>query len=229
MAALAPASPSVGAPRPFTPWIWRVQALLSAYLPVLLMAFLASGTWWLVKNTPMAEGPMVAVPPRHLPDYEMKNFELQRVGKDGLLRVQIEGTALRHYPDTDTLEIDGIRLRAIGADGSLTLSTARRALANADATDLQLSGDVLVQQFAVNAQGEPLAKPKLEVRGQFLQALSNSEQLQSHLPVQLNYSGGTVQALGFEYDHLRGLLSFTGHTTGRFDAPVKRASKASSK
>ena len=39
---------------------------------------------------------------------------------------------------------------------------------------------------------------------------------------QLNYSGGTVQALGFEYDHLRGLLSFTGHTTGRFAASVKK-------
>ena len=207
-----------------TPWIWRVQALLSAYLPILLMAFLASGTWWLVKNTPMAEDPTVLVPPRHLPDYEMKNFELQRVGKDGLLRVQIEGTALRHYPDTDTLEIDGIRLRAVGADGSLTLSTARRALANADASDLQLSGDVLVQQFDVDAQGRLLVKPKFEVRGQFLQALSNSEQLRSHLPVQMNYSGGTVQALGFEYDHLRGLLSFAGHTTGRFDAPAKKAS-----
>jgi lipopolysaccharide export system protein LptC len=79
-----------------------------------------------------------------------------------------------------------------------------------------------VQQFAVNARGEPLAKPKLEVRGQYLQALSNSEQLRSNLPVQLNYSGGTVQALGFEYDHLRGLLSFTGHTTGRFATSVKK-------
>jgi len=223
MASLAP--PSARGRRRIQPLVWRIQALLSAYLPLLLMAVLASGTWWLVKNTPLADGPTEAVPPRHEPDYRMQNFELQRVGPDGKLRVRIEGGELRHYPDTDTLEIDGVRLRAFSSDGSLTLATARRAIANSDASDVQLLGEVKVQRFDVDAQGEPLAQPRLELRGEFLQALLAGEKLRSHLPVQLFYGGGEVQAQSLEYDNLKGQLNFAGRSTGRFNPPAARKQK----
>ena len=71
------------------------------------MALLALGTWWLVRNTPRARrAARRPAPPRHEPDYSMRGFTVQRFAPDGALRVQIEGDALRHYPDTDTLEID---------------------------------------------------------------------------------------------------------------------------
>ena len=214
-----PLAPSrAAAPRPPQPFIWRVQALLSAYLPLLLMAFLASGTWWLVKNTPSSDDPTEAAPLRHDPDYRMQGFELQRIAADGLLRVRIEGTELRHYPDNDTMEIDGIRLRALGADGSVTVARASRALSNGDGSELQLMGSVQVQRFEADSHtGEPKAAPQLVVRSEFLQVLANSEQLRSHLPVQINYAGGELQAQGFEFDHVRGLMNFSGRTTGRFD------------
>ncbi len=34
------------------PWPLRLLDLVSAYLPLLMMAVLASGTWWLVRNAP---------------------------------------------------------------------------------------------------------------------------------------------------------------------------------
>lgn len=223
MAALAP--PSARGRRSIQPLIWRVQALLTTYLPLLLMALLAGGSWWLVKNTPLADGPTEAVPLRHEPDYRMQNFELRRVGTDGKLRVRIEGGEMRHYPDTDTLEIDGIRLRAYGSDGSLTLATARRAISNSDASEVQLLGEVKVQRFDVDAQGEPLSTAKLEVRGEFLQAFVATEQLRSHLPVQLFYAGGEVQAQSFNYDNLQGALSFGGRTSARFNPPGAKAAR----
>jgi lipopolysaccharide export system protein LptC len=227
MASLAPPR-AAAVPRLPQSWLWRLQSLLSSYLPLLLMAFLASGTWWLVKNTPSSDEAREAAPPRHEPDYRMQDFELQRIGADGRLRVRIEGKEMRHYPDTDTLEIDGIRLRAFGPDGSLTLATGLRALSNADASDVQLLGDVQVQRFEVDAQGQPMSQPKLVIRGDFLQALVNQELLRSHLPVVLSYAGGEVHAQSFEYEHLRGLLKFSGRTTGRFDMPASKK-KASEK
>jgi len=219
MATLAPPR-AAATPRKAQPWLWRLQSMLSSYLPLLLMAFLASGTWWLVKNTPGIDEPGVVVAPRHEPDYLMLGFELQRMGADGRLRVRIEGAEMRHYPDTDTLEIDGIKLRAYGPDGSLTLATARRAVSNGDASDMQLLGDVQVQRYDVDADGQPQAQARLLVRGEFLQALVNSQTLRSHLPVRLNYAGGEVHAQSFEYDHLRGQLKLSGHTTGRFEMPA---------
>lgn len=222
MATLAPPSPR--GRRLIQPLIWRLQSLMSAYLPLLLMAFLASGTWWLVKNTPMPDGPTELVAPRHEPDYRMSKFELQRVGPDGKLRVRVEGGEMRHYPDTDTMEIDAVRVRAFGEDGSLTLATANRAISNGDASEMQLLGNVNVKRFDIGTDGEPQALPKLEVRGEFLQAFVNTEKLSSHLPVQLFQAGGVIQAQRFEYDHLHGGLTFSGRTSARFDPPgVKKA------
>jgi hypothetical protein len=56
------------APQPQRAMRLRLRELLGAYLPLLLMALLALGTWWLVKNTPRPSGagdqPAVAQRPR---------------------------------------------------------------------------------------------------------------------------------------------------------------------
>ena len=212
----------VPAPRrkPAQPWIWQVQRVLFNYLPLLLMALLAGGTWWLVKNTPLLGEPTEAAAPRHEPDYRMANFEIQRIGADGRLNVQIAGAELRHYPDTDTVEIDSVRVRAVAPDGSLAIAEARRALSNGDGSDLQLIGDVRLRRLAPGAgEGAPA---QLEVRGEFLQALSNSEILRSHLPVTIRQGGSTLNAQNFEYRHLTGQVSFTGRAQGQITSPRGR-------
>ena len=198
------------------PLLWRLQSLLSNYLPLLLMAVLASGTWWLVKNTPMLDAPGELAPARHVPDYRMENFEIQRIGADGRLHVQIAGAELRHYPDTDTVEIDQARVRAIGPDGSLAIAEAKRALSNGDGSDMQLMGNVHLRRLPPGA-GEN-APAQLEVRGEFLQALSNSEILRSHLPVTIRQGSSTLNAQNFEYRHLTGQVSFTGKAQGQISA-----------
>jgi len=202
------------------PWMWRAQSVLSSYLPLLLMAFLASGTWWLVKNTPLLDAPGEIAAPRHVTDYRMENFEIQRIAADGRLRVQIAGAELRHYPDTDTIEIDKARVRAIAPDGSLAIAEAKRALSNGDGSDMQLIGDVQLRRLAPGAGEDSL--PVLEVHGEFLQALSNSEILRSHLPVSIRQGGATLNASNFEYRHLTGQVSFTGKAQGQIvNRPAK--------
>jgi len=195
------------------PWLWQIQGLLFNYLPLLLMALLATGTWWLVKNTPLLDVPGELAPPRHVPDYRMENFEIQRIGADGRLRVQITGAALRHYLDTDTIEIDQARVRAVAPDGSLAIAEARQALSNGDGSDMQLLGNVRLRRLPPGA-GEN-APAQLEVRGEFLQALANSEVLRSHLPVTIRQGGATLNAQNFEYRHLTGQVSFTGKAQGQ--------------
>ena len=206
--------------RPAQPWTWRVQSLLSNYLPLLLMAFLASGTWWLVKNTPLLGDPGAPAPLRHVPDYRMANFEIQRIGADGRLNVQIAGAELRHYPDTDTVEIDQARIRAIAPDGTLAIAEAKRAISNGDGSDLQLLGDVRLRRLAPNS-GEN-GPALMEVRGEFLQALSNSEVLRSHLPVTIRQGGATLNTQNFEYRHLTGQVSFSGKTQGQITSRPAR-------
>ena len=179
------------------------------------MALLALGTWWLVQNTPRNDPARPEAAARHEPDYMMQGFTLQRFSADGQLRVQVEGRQMRHYPDTDTLEIDGVTIRALAADGSVTRATARRALTNGDASEVQLIGSAQVVREALGKQ------PALEFESEFLHAFLNTERLRSHLPVRLRQGGSDFQVGGIEYDNLTRSAKLGAPVRARLDVPQR--------
>ncbi len=196
----APAAP-VRAP---LPWHVRARMALSAYLPLLLMLLLALGTWWLVRNTPGPEEARETAPLRSDPDYVMHGFEVERFDADGKLKVRIQGAQLRHYPDTDRIEVNDARIRAVGADGRVTLARADRALSNGDGSEVQLFGNAQVD--GTGPRGEAI-----EFRGDFLHAFLKTERLRSHLPVWVRRGDSEFRAQGLAYDNLSGLLQLDGH------------------
>jgi len=200
-------------PQPRQPWHWHLGQWVTAYLPLLLMALLAVGTWWLVQNTPRPDVPREAPAPRHEPDYTMQGFTLQRFGADGRLRVQVDGAQMRHYPDTDTIEIEGVKIRALSEDGSVTRATARRALSNGDASELQLLGGARVIHEGLGND------PPLEFESEFLHAFLNTERLRSHLPVQLRQGASELRVGAIDYDHLTRSAKLGAPVRARFDAP----------
>ena len=192
------------------PWHLRLVEQASAYLPLLLMALLALGTWWLVKSTPLADVERVAAPLRHEPDYTMTQFMVQRFGADGVMRAQIEGDMMRHYPDTDTLEVDNARIRHIGIDGRVTVATARRALANGDASEVQLQGGAHIVREGRGAE-DPI-----DFRGEFLHAYLNTERVRSHLPVTMTRGTTEIRAEAMEYDNLERVVQLKGRVQATF-------------
>lgn len=208
---LAPAAPRPQrSDTPRLAWHLRLVETLSAYLPLLLMALLALATWWLVKNTPLPDTERGSAPLRHEPDYAMANFMVQRFAANGALRAQIEGAALRHYPDTDTLEVDYARIRSIGLDGHVTVATARRALANGDASEVQLQGGAHVVREALADE------EAIDFRGEFLHAFLNTERVRSHLPVTVTRGGAEIRADAMEYDNLDRVVQLKGHVQATF-------------
>lgn len=205
MSAADPKAPDAG-----QPWRWRVWEFVSAYLPLLLMALLALSTWWLVKNTPVIERDQAAAPLRHEPDYEMRNFSVQRFGPLGPLKAQIDGDALRHYPDTDTVEIDNVRLRAVGADGRVTYASARRGIANGAGTEVQLLGGAQVVSEATATAAA------IDFRGEFLHAFLDTERVRSHLPVTITHGETQVHAESMDYSHLDRVIRFDGRMRASF-------------
>jgi lipopolysaccharide export system protein LptC len=210
---LGPAPPSPTPARPRQPWRWRLGQLLSAYLPLMLMAMLALGTWWLVQNTPHVGAPDVEPAPRHEPDYAMQGFTLQRFGANGRLRVQVQGTQMRHYPDTDTLEIDRVTIRALSPDGSVTHATALRALSNGDASEVQLLGNAqVVREDAAGGR-------QIEFESEFLHAFLNTERLRSHLPVRLRQGTSELRVGAIDYDNLTRSAKLGAPVRAQFELP----------
>jgi lipopolysaccharide export system protein LptC len=200
---LAPMPPRALPPRAPLPWHQRARELLATYLPLVLMLLLALGTWWLVRNTPSADQPNESSLPRKEPDYTMDNFVVERFDKDGRLKLRMQGDQLRHFADTEIIEVDRARVRAVATDGRVTLAQAQRAIANGDGSEVQLIGDARVD--STGPRGEPI-----QFRGEFLHAFLNTERLRSHLPVLVQREGSEFRAAGMDYDHLSGLLKLEG-------------------
>ena len=135
---VAPAGPPGPRPRPALGY--RLQQALASYLPLLLMGLLALGTTWLVQHTPVPPGPAGVRPVREAPDYAMTGFAVQRFGPDGREVLRISGDRLLHYPSTDQVEIEGVRIQALAPDGRRSDAVAKRALVNGDASEVQLLG-----------------------------------------------------------------------------------------
>lgn len=203
---LGPTAQRPPSPQPTRPWhVWLLDQL-SAYLPLLLMLLLALGTWWLVKSTPHPGAPGEKAPPRADPDYTMDRFVVERFDKLGHLKLRIEGQRMRHYPDTGRVEVDDPNIRAISPDGRTTLATAKRAISNADGSEVQLLGDARVDSQ------DPRGRP-VEIRSDFLHAFLDTERLRSHLPVVVSSNGSSFRADGLDYDNLTGLLQLQGRTS----------------
>lgn len=199
--------------RPDGPAGSRWRDLIAGYLPLLLMALLAAATWWLVKHTLQPEAESRERLKSSGPDYTMNGFSITRFDSQGRYRLHIEGDVLRHFPDTDRIEIEGVRIHAQSPEGRATRASARRALANGDASEVQLLG-------GAHMLSETPGAASLEIEGEFLHAFLRTERLHSHLPVIVRRAGSVTQAAGIDYDHLTRRLQLAGPVRASFLPPA---------
>ena len=186
---------------------------LSLYLPIALMALVALGTYWLVESTPASRTPTAESAARHEPDYFMKNFSVRTFVEAGRIKSEVFGAAARHYPDTDTLEIDTVRIRAFDERGRLTTATANRALTNRDGSEVQLFGRALiVREAQVGANG--LTTPRIEFKGEFLHAYLKSDRVISNRPVEIRRGKDLFLADTMDYDNERRTMVMQGRVKG---------------
>lgn len=187
---------------------------VTIYLPVILTALLALGTYWLVQNAPKLLAPAGKEVPTHEPDFFMRGFVIKNFLPSGELRSELFGKEGRHYPDNDTMEVDHVRLRAISPEGLTTRATADRGLSNGDGSEVQLFGNAVVVREAANLSGGRAA-PRLEFRGDFLHAYIDTERVTSNKPVTLIRGTDRFTADTLDYDNLSGVANLQGRVRGQ--------------
>lgn len=183
------------------------------YLPLVFMGMLALLTYWLVRTTPDVGGPVAQRVASHEPDYFMDNFTVKTYDAKGRIRSEVVGDKARHYPDTQWLEIDAIRIRSFDEKGRLTTATANRGLTNEDGSEVQLLGNALVVREA-DTGGGPKASPRMEYRGEFLHAFMTTEKVKSHKPVELLRGNDRFTADSLDFDNVDQLLQLQGRVRG---------------
>lgn len=177
---------------------------LSLYLPVLLMAVLALGSWWLVRNAPSATPSAADRPASQLPDYTMMQFMVKDFDVGGRMQSEIRGDRADHFPHTDTMEIVNVDMRSFAPDGSQTKATANKGISNSDGSEVQLWGNAVVVR-------QPLPpKSPMQFDGEFLHAWTQEERVRSHLPVVLTQGKNKFTANQLDYDNVSRVVEMQG-------------------
>lgn len=195
---------------------------LTLYLPIVMMAILALGSWWLARNTPDAVQAAPERVQRQDPDYYLTRFSVKNFDPQGSLMSEVFGEKARHFPGTDILEIDQARFRS-NRGARITTGQSDRAYSNGDGSEVQLVGNaVVVRQPSVDPQGREL--PRIEIRGDFLHAFLRTEEIKSHQPVTILRGADQFNGDRMLFNKIDSIVQLDGRVRVRLEskAPPQR-------
>ena len=157
----------------------RTLDSLTLYLPLIVMAILALGSWWLVRSMPELLPTSTDRPLRTAPDYRLENFTVKTFDGKGQLTRQISGDLATHFPQPNELHIDRIQIFARNDADSQFTAHAEKGISSDNDERFTLIGNVEAVRKA------DLRRPMTQLRGQRLTAILNEDRLVSLLPVEI--------------------------------------------
>ncbi|MFM7024595.1 MAG: LPS export ABC transporter periplasmic protein LptC [Limnohabitans sp.] len=177
---------------------------LTLYLPLLALAVLAMGSWWLVRSMPDLWGDVPSRPVRKEPDYHLERFSTEVFDAQGRRIRQVSGEKARHYPDSDELHVDGLQFQAVNEEGALIKGVARQGIVTGDGERVTLLGQAHVVR---PAHGQT---PRIELKGERLLALVKKQRLLSDDLVDILRDQDRFLAQGLDFDMKTGQYTLSG-------------------
>ncbi len=200
-------------------WLDRVVL----YLPVILMGVLAAASYWLLQRSPEPSAARSEKVMRAEPDYVMRDFSVWAYDWQGLPKSAVSGALARHFPITDTYEIEQIRIRSVDSQGRIIQARATRALTNADASRVDLLGQAQLVGFGAPASS---SVDSWRVSGEHLQAFTEERRLISTKPLVAQRGSDRFSADAGRFDDRAQELILQGRVRGQFmPAPSAAARK----
>jgi lipopolysaccharide export system protein LptC len=192
--------------------IRRLLDRLALYLPAVLMALFALGSWWLVRSLPSLLAEPKAPQVRHEPDYFLSGFSVKSFDSTGRLTRELSGDRAQHFPDTDTLDIRQVQMRGQNQEGKRVVANSDRAIAKGDGSRVTFIGNVQITQPASMKGDRPQADT--ELRSQEIQAFVKEERLVSQVPVEVRRGRDVFTAEQMSMNSKTGEYELNGKVRG---------------
>jgi lipopolysaccharide export system protein LptC len=202
---------------------WLLLERAQATLPLLAAAGLAGFTWWLVQSSPKDGGPERPAQASSAPDYELSKARVARFDAQGRLEAVLDGDAMRHYPDTDRLQIDSLVLSARDEKGQALHAVSNRGEADRRAEVVTLTGGARVVAMSTGPSGavEPgtgLHGGPVRFNGEGLRIDTRTRVVSSSQPVWLTQDHSQIQAQSLSYNDHTGIADLGGRVHGRYES-----------
>jgi lipopolysaccharide export system protein LptC len=189
-------------------WVRRLLDTLSVYLPMVVMALLASGSWWLVRSVPELLTTTTMPPVRQEPDYRLADFSVKSFDAQGRLTREVSGDTAQHYPATEALHVEQVRIYAQSESGTQMNARAKQGIATDDGKQVTLIGDAYAIQHPHDT------RPQVELRGVRLVALPDEDRLVSSDPVQITRDRDVFTAETMDFNSDTGAYVLQGRVRG---------------
>jgi len=186
----------------------RLLDRLSLYLPLILMGFLALGSWWLVRSMPAMVYVDENKPVRKEPDYRLENFSVKSFDTTGRMTREVLGDKARHYPNVDEMHIEKVRVYAESETGVKINAKAQNGIATGDGERVTMIGQAVAIREA-DAQS-----PRTELQGERLLALPKEERLLSSDPVRITRGHDVFTAQTMNFNSKTGEYLLQGRVHG---------------
>ena len=182
----------------------RTLDRLTIYLPLFLFAILALGSWWLVRSVPELTPPGLDPQLRQDPDFRLDQFTVKSFDASGRLTREISGQSATHFPATQSLHIEGVRILAENELGTRLTAQAKKGISREAEQQVTLSGEATAVRQA-DKQG-----PRVELRGEALTAWLQEERLVSDQPVRIMRGSDVFSAQTMNFDVRSGQYELQG-------------------
>ena len=190
------------------------------FLPMLLMAVLTLGTYWMVQmNEPNLD---TEKQKRHVPDYIMDGIVVTTLGPEGNTKFRVVGQKLVHYEDDASSEIDWPIARRFHETKPAITVKSDKGFLDGDMTVLDLVGNASLTRPAQAASATQAGSARLFMSSSKFTVLMNEDIVKTNRPVNLEQGLSIMTSQeGAIFDNVHQKLTMIGQVKGRIESEPK--------
>lgn len=184
---------------------------LSQLFPLLLLAALASLTFWLSNS--MQQTDEIARPARHDPDYIIEKLTARQMDASGNIKHTLFADHVTHYPDDDTTHLVMPRFVSLSSAGIPITVTSRTGRVSSRGEHIYFETGVHAERAAHGDQG------KLTLETDYLEVTPDRHLARTDRPVIVTEAHTVATAIGLELNSETRVVTFLSQFKGIYHDP----------
>ncbi len=183
----------------------------SQYFPLLLLAVLASLTFWL--DQAVLQGTTGSGTARHDPDYIVDNIVVRRMDANGDVKHTLYAERMTHYPDDDTTHLVTPRFVSNASARAPMSITSRTARVSSGGEHIYFETDVRATRAAYADHSEMVMETS------FLHVTPDEHIARTDRPVTVTDAHTVARAIGLELNSETRTVKFLSQFRGTYHDP----------
>lgn len=169
-----------------------MKRFLANWLPLLVIALLASMSLWLRLST---EEGVVRPSQGDGPDAIVENLRITRLTEDGSKHHMLVARRLEHFQKDDVSELTKPVFTREDENGSSLRANAERGRLSKDRDEMFFYGNVVMTRSAGKSE------PEMRIQTEYLHVLTDKDIARSDKLVRISEGPSVLTGIGMEYEH----------------------------